>query len=178
MRATLDAGCCLLRPWRKEDAAALAHEANNLRVARNLTHLFPHPYTLADARFWIDHCLSGAEPLAWAIEAEGTLRGGLGVHRREGVFAHSAEIGYWLGEAHWGRGYASAAVAAACRHCFTDTDLLRLEAGVFAWNPASMRVLEKNGFGREGCQRLGISKAGELTDRILYGRLRTDPAPL
>ena len=55
MRATLDAGCCLLRPWRKEDAAALAHEANNLRVARNLTHLFPHPYLLADARFWIDH---------------------------------------------------------------------------------------------------------------------------
>lgn len=177
MTATLAAGTCLLRPWRKDDAAALAREADNPRVARNLTHLFPHPYTLADARFWIDHCLSGAEPLAWAIEAGGTLRGGLGVHRREGVFAHSAEIGYWLGEAHWGRGFASAAVAAACQHCFAETDLLRLEAGVFAWNPASMRVLEKNGFRREGSQRLGIRKAGELTDRILYGRLRADLLP-
>lgn len=174
MITTLDAGPCLLRRWRREDAAELAQQANNPRVARNLTHLFPHPYSKENAKFWIDHCLSGAEPYVWAIEAQGALVGSLGIHRREGVFAHCAAIGYWLGEPHWGRGYASAALAAACRYAFAETDIFRLEAGVFAWNPVSMRVLEKNGFIREGWLRKSVCKNGELTDQVMYARLRDD----
>ena len=69
-------------------------------------------------------------------------------------------------------------MSAFVRVLFTHVRVETIAATVRTTNPASRRVLEKNGFGREGCQRLGISKAGELTDRILYGRLRTDPAPL
>ena len=50
----------------------------------------------------------------------------------------------------------------------------RLQAGVFAWNPASARVLEKNGFQREGTRRKAIFKDGELIDEWIYSLLRTD----
>jgi len=172
--ATLDAGICVLRPWREEDVRALAAIANNAKVARNLTHRFPHPYTLMDARFWVSLCQNGDEPYSWAIEANGELAGGMGVHRDEGIFAVTAEVGYWLGEAFWGHGFASAALAAACRYAFSECDFERLESGVFAWNPASMRVLEKNGFKREAWLRNSVLKDGQLIDRALYARLRRE----
>ena len=51
-------------------------------------------------------------------------------------------------------------------------DLVRLEAPVFEWNPASMRVLEKCGFQREGIRRKGIFKDGQVIDAVMYARLR------
>jgi len=167
----LDAGPCLLRPWREDDVDALVAIANNPHVARNLTHLFPHPYTQACAQNWISHTQSGTDPHVWAIETMGQLAGGIGLHRREGVFAHTGVIGYWLGEAFWGRGLASAALAAVCHHAFATLGLVRLEAAVFARNPASMRVLEKNGFQREGVLRKSIYKEDQYIDQVCYSRL-------
>jgi ribosomal-protein-alanine N-acetyltransferase len=46
--------------------------------------------------------------------------------------------------------------------------LCRLEASVFAWNPASMRVLEKCGFEREGISQASVFKDGQLIDRVVY----------
>ncbi len=46
----------------------------------------------------------------------------------------------------------------------------RLQASVFAWNPASMRVLEKAGFVREGVLRHSVTKDGCLIDSVLYAR--------
>ena len=51
-------------------------------------------------------------------------------------------------------------------------DLMRLESPVFEWNPASMRVLEKCGFQREGVLRKSISKDGQIIDAVLYARIR------
>lgn len=170
---TLNESPCLLRPWREEDVPALAAIANNRKIARNLTHTFPHPYTEADAHLWVGRCLRGEEPYAWAIEAAGELAGGLGIHRGQGIYAHSALIGYWLGESFWGRGIASAALAAGCHDAFDEIGLTRLHSMAFAWNPASMRVLEKNGFTREGIRRSSALRFGEVVDEVLYGRLRT-----
>ena len=50
-------------------------------------------------------------------------------------------------------------------------DLVRIDAAVFAWNPASMRVLEKCGFVREGVLRRSIFKDGQLIDSVLYARI-------
>ena len=97
---------------------------------------------------------------------------GIGVNRGSDVFAHSAEIGYWLGAEHWGRGYATEALIAASDYAFSELDLLRLEAGVFSSNPASARVLEKAGYRREGNQRRAVNKGGVLLDRWLYAKLR------
>jgi len=58
----------------------------------------------------------------------------------------SAEIGYWLGEAFWNRGIVTAAVSALSAYAFKKLQLVRLYAGIFASNPASMRVLQKFGY--------------------------------
>jgi RimJ/RimL family protein N-acetyltransferase len=55
---------------------------------------------------------------------------------------------------------------------FERLDLVRLQAGVFAWNPASARVLEKCGYHREAVHRGSVFKDGQLIDAHLYVRLR------
>lgn len=122
-------------------------------------------------------CAIGTQRIAprWAIEIDGEAVGGIGVEPGEGIYARSGRFGYWLGEPFWGRGIMTAAVRATVEHAFTNLDLVRLEAPVFAWNPTSMRVLEKCGFEREGVLRNSVLKDGELIDAVLFAKLR-DPA--
>jgi len=87
------------------------------------------------------------------------------------VFARTAEFGYWMGEPYWGRGIATAAVSAVAPYALRHFHLARLQSPVFDWNPASMRVLEKCDFQREGVLRRSIVKDGELVDQVLYARL-------
>ena len=169
-------GGCVLRAWRPDDVDALAAIANDWRIARNLTHLFPHPYTRGDAVSWVTASSLRPELRAWAIEAGGALAGGCGLVFGEGVFHRTAEIGYWLGVAHWGRGLATAATTAVAEWAFASTTIERLEAAVYAWNPASMRVLEKCGFRREAVLRRSVERDGQVIDRMLYARLRCEPA--
>ena len=61
---------------------------------------------------------------------------------------------------------------ATTRHLFETRDLVRLESPVFAWNPASMRVLEECGFAREGILRRSIFKDGAIVDGVLYALTR------
>jgi RimJ/RimL family protein N-acetyltransferase len=89
----------------------------------------------------------------------------------EGIFAQTAQFGYWLGESHWGQGIASAAARALAGRIGTERLFARLEAQVFQWNPASMRVLEKAGFEREAVLRCAASKDGYLIDTVLYARV-------
>ena len=92
----------------------------------------------------------------------------LGLRMGEGVYAKSAGFGYWLGEPFWGRGIMTAAVQATSEYALDHFDLVRLESPVLEWNPASMRVLEKCGFVREGVLRRSVYKDGALIDAMLY----------
>jgi [ribosomal protein S5]-alanine N-acetyltransferase len=168
----LDCGACIVRDWKPSDKGSLVRIANNRNVWRNLTHRFPHPYTDADADFWLAHVASMARPTHWVIEVQGEMAGAIGVDVGSGVYAKSGHFGYWLGEPWWGRGIMTAAVRATAEHIFAQLGVVRLEAPVFAWNPASMRVLEKSGFVREGVLRNSILKDGQLIDAVLYARLR------
>lgn len=71
-----------------------------------------------------------------------------------------------LGEAHWGRGIATAAVRAVTAHAFREHGLRRLFAVPFAWNGASARVLEKAGYTLEGRMRQSAFKDGEVVDQL------------
>jgi RimJ/RimL family protein N-acetyltransferase len=168
----IDCGLCTLREWRPHDGAALVAVANNRSIWRNLHHRFPYPYTPADAEFWFSLLAAMPEPTHWAIEVGGVAIGGVGVDIGEGIFAKTGQFGYWLGEPYWGRGITSAAVRAASEYVLSHFGLVRLEASVFAWNPASMRVLEKTGFEREGILRKSVYKDGQLIDQVLYALVR------
>jgi len=167
-----DCGLCVVRNWSLSDKASLVRVANNRNVWRNLTHRFPHPYTDADADFWFSFLGRMTQPTHWAIEVEGEAVGGIGVELGQGVHAKSGHFGYWLGQSYWGRGIMTAAVRATSDQVFGNFDVMRLEAPVFAWNPASMRVLEKCGFVREGVLRQSVLKDGQLIDAVLYARVR------
>jgi len=113
----------------------------------------------------------------FAIEVNVEAVGGIGLERGRDIERHSAEIGYWLGEPFWGRNIATAAVEGITRRAFEVTDLYRLYASVFVWNPASMKVLEKAGYRREGTLiRSGI-KDGVLLDRVIYAITRDPGLP-
>ncbi len=168
----LDCGLCAVREWRRSDERALVDVANNRKVWRNLHHRFPHPFTGAEARHWFSLLAATSEPTHWAIEVDGVAVGGIGLDVGEGIHAKGAHFGYWLGEPYWGRGIMTAAVQATSRYALSRFDLVRLESPVFAWNPASMRVLEKAGFVREGVLRKSVFKDGQLIDQMLYALVK------
>jgi RimJ/RimL family protein N-acetyltransferase len=159
---------CLLRPWRDGDQPALVRHANSRSVWINLRDRFPHPYTLADADAWIGLAVSLPPGTQFAIEVQGEAAGGIGLDLGQDVHRRSAEIGYWLGEAFWGRGIMTEAVSAVTRLGFSRFDLCRIYACVFDWNPASARVLEKTGYRLEGRLRKSVVKAGRTLDQLLY----------
>jgi RimJ/RimL family protein N-acetyltransferase len=166
---------CVLRPWRATDKADLIRHADNRNVWRNMTHTFPHPYTEDDADLWLEIAANPGASIQLAIDVEGRVVGGIGAIAGEGVFASTAQFGYWLGEAFWGRGIATAAARALASRIGSEGLFARLEAEVFEWNPASMRVLEKAGFEREAVLRCGATKDGRLIDTVLYARVFPPP---
>lgn len=157
-----------LRPWRSSDAPSLARHANNLNVAKQLRDRFPHPYTIADARQFIQ-MVSGARPVTnFAMVADGEAVGGIGFYQGADVERFSAEIGYWLSESYWGRGITVEAIQLLSTYAFDVCNMLRLFALPFADNRQSLRVLEKAGYTREAILRASSVKYGQVRDQALY----------
>lgn len=84
------------------------------------------------------------------------------------------EVGYVLGSAYWGRGFAREALARLLRFAFGELRLERIEADVDPRNAASVRLVEHLGFRREGLLRARWHVAGEVQDSALYGLLRDE----
>ncbi len=105
------------------------------------------------------------------------LIGGLTIANiRRGV-AQAGSLGYWMGEPFARQGHMTAAVRAVAPFAFSALGLHRLEAACIPTNTASMRLLEKCGFAREGLARQYLCINGIWQDHVLYARLRDDPAP-
>jgi ribosomal-protein-alanine N-acetyltransferase len=107
----------------------------------------------------------------------GPLLGGVTLNNvRRGV-AQAASLGYWMGARHAGKGYMSAALAALVPFAHGALRLKRIEAACLPHNAASVRLLEKTHFTREGYARNYLCIAGEWQDHLLFARLNTDPLP-
>jgi [ribosomal protein S5]-alanine N-acetyltransferase len=158
----------VLRPWAPADKPNLVANANNRSVWRNLADIFPHPYTDEDADHWLRIAGNPGGGIKLAVELAGAAIGGIGARGGEGIHVRTAHFGYWLGEPFWGRGIATAAGRALLDYLRADERFVRLEAPVFEWNPASMRVLDKLGFERETVLRKSVLKDGQLIDSVLY----------
>ncbi len=130
-----------LRHWRAQDAARMAELLNTPALLRNLTANLPNPYTVEEARAFIQHCLCQGElGMERAIEVDGEAVGTIGA-RFKGA---TALIGYWLGEAYWGRGIMSRALP-----LFLDMlppPITKLKAHTFEFNTASQALLRRCGF--------------------------------
>ena len=159
----LDCGCCVLRPWREGDESSLVRHANNYEVWRR-----PHPYTHADAERWIAFAKQQNPQTHFAIEVHGGATGGIGLELGSDIERRSAEMGYWLGQDFWGRGIITAAVRALTRYGFETLNLTRIFAVPFTSSSASIRVLEKCGYIREGTMRRSAIKESVVIDQVLY----------
>jgi RimJ/RimL family protein N-acetyltransferase len=170
----LEAGSgVVLRSPRTGDVPRIAALADNRKIWMNLLDRFPHPYTEADARAFLDLVVAlGGPPQHFAITLDDQFVGMVGLEQRSDVHRASAYVGYWVGEPYWGRGVATAALSALTSYAFASFPFERLEAEVFGWNVASARVLEKCGYLREALLRRSILKAGQVGDGLLYARLR------
>ena len=105
---------------------------------------------------------------------DGALVGGLALANiRRGV-AQAGSLGYWVGAPYIRRGYMTAAVRALIPYSFTTLRLHRLEAACIPNNTASVRLLEKTGFKREGYARGYLCINGIWQDHLLYARLKDD----
>jgi RimJ/RimL family protein N-acetyltransferase len=158
------------------DAPSIAREANNPLIAQWMRNLFPHPYTLLDAESWISIATTRLPLRDFAItRPDGTYVGGIGLKPLADVESRTMEIGYWIGEAHWGAGIMTEAVVAFSRWSFeTIPELLRLEACVFGGNEGSMVVLRKAGYTFEGRRRNAVFKNGKVLDFHIFALLREE----
>lgn len=163
-----------LRSLRYADREPLTKLANNRKIWNNLRDMFPHPYLLEDADRFIDMVKQQDPQVTFAIEYQFKFAGVIGLVPMKDVYRKGAEIGYWLGEPYWGKGVTTTAVRLVTDYAFTELKLERLYAGVFEGNIASMKVLEKCGYVREGISRKSIFKNNKLIDEHRFAKMRNE----
>jgi len=156
------------------DEPYIVEQANNRNIWIHLRDIFPHPYRMEHAIEWVRSTLSMDPLTQHAIDIDGCAAGGIGVVLKDDIYRRSGEIGYWLGESYWGQGIMTQAVIAVSDWAFSNFDICRLYAGVFAENKASMRVLEKAGYTREACLKMAVTKDNRTMDEIIYAMVRMD----
>jgi [ribosomal protein S5]-alanine N-acetyltransferase len=164
----------ILRPLQVEDAPQLAKLANNPKIAINLRDGFRHPYSLNDAENFIKMCRNQDPTQAFAIEFDGEYVGNIGVHPEKDVYRKSAEVGYFLGEPFWGKGIMTEAVKQIVEYGFSNFNIVRIHTGIFEYNVASQRVLEKCGFKKEAVFEKAIFENNRLWNEVRYAILKPE----
>ena len=140
----------ILRSLADDDKEALAQLANNKKIFDNVRDGLPHPYTIDDAIFFIDLTKKQNTQMSFAIEYDGAFCGMIGLVPQKDVYRRTAEIGYWLSEPFWNKGLATTAVGLITDYGFNELNFIRIHPGIFEYNIASMKVLEKNGYKKDG----------------------------
>lgn len=159
-----------LEKWQPRYISHLAKQANNQKVAAKLRDVFPFPYTIEDARWYVNDCIEkeGKNQLCRAIVVNGEAVGSIGVFIQSDVGRKTAELGYWLAEPFWNQGIITRAIQEICKETWNKFDVVRIYATPFENNKGSQRVLEKAGFQLEGIMRKAIYKQGEVLDSYMY----------
>ena len=164
-----------LRPFQRSDAAIVQRLAGDPEVALK-TEAIPYPYGDGMAEDWIDTLEPAWEEgylftLAITEESDG-LVGAMSLAIRPKH--HLGELGYWIGQPFWNRGYATEAGEAFLGHGFEEIGLNRIQARHLPRNAASGRVLEKLGMRREGIHRQCLYAHGRFEDLVMYAILASE----
>jgi RimJ/RimL family protein N-acetyltransferase len=172
----------IIRNMHPPDAPSMSLHANNPRVTNNMSLAFPDPYTIDQANIWINMNINIPQINNWCICERGSpdvVIGGIGLKMGTDVESHTAEVGYWVGEEFWGRGYMTEVLEALTEWCFLERkadggQLKKLWSSVYSTNVGSMRCFEKCGYAKEGVQRDQAAKYGRTMDLHLFGMTKGD----
>jgi len=165
----------ILRPVDKKDASDVVENVNNINVSKYLA-VVPYPYSKKNAYSWITRKKKNNDfSFVIAQKKDNRVIGAIGLHKLDND-VKKAEIGYWLGEKHWGNHIMSEAVDAILKLGFNKLKLNRIDAKVFAENTPSAKLLLKFGFQKEGyLKQSGYSKAAnKVYDDVVYALLKSE----
>jgi ribosomal-protein-alanine N-acetyltransferase len=172
-RPVLSSERLLFRPFRVEDAGAVAGLAGAEEIARYALRV-PHPYREDMACEWIatheGGFERGDEVILAVTSKEDILIGAVGLEKINLEYSH-AEIGYWIGVPFWNKGFGTEAVKTVVAYGFFTLGLHRIYAQIMSNNPGSAKVLTKCGFSREGTLRDHVRKQEKFVDIEVYGIL-------
>ena len=156
-------------PEWKQDLIDLCNDVDRTYLSNRM----PYPYTEDAADWWLEMVSEhdGKDGVFRAIVQDGKIIGNISVEQKQDVYCRDAELGYLLLTDCWSRGVMTEAVRQMCEIAFSELDIIRITGLVYAPNVASQRVLEKNGFEREGLQRNAVCKDGQIYDLYVYGKL-------
>jgi RimJ/RimL family protein N-acetyltransferase len=159
----------ILRPFSITDKKPLTKHANNKKISDNLRDRFPFPYTEEGAEWFINFVLSNNDPVKnFVIEINGEAAGAIGITPDEDVYRLNAEIGYWLGEEHWGKGIMTDVIKDTVKYTFENLGIKRIYATPFATTIGSIKALEKAGFIKEATIKNGVIKNNKILDYYIY----------
>ncbi|MEM7735335.1 MAG: GNAT family protein [Deinococcota bacterium] len=165
----------VLRAFQARDVDAVFEYASDPEWQRYLP--VPSPYTLEDARAFIDMQLA-ADPKTmphWAIIHQGSVIGGIGIGFFEDYNLKVGELGYSLKRSEWGQGFITEAATTVINYAFdTNPNLIRIEASADSRNKASLKVMDKLGMQYEGVLRQRHVVRDELGDEVYYSMLRSE----
>jgi RimJ/RimL family protein N-acetyltransferase/8-oxo-dGTP pyrophosphatase MutT (NUDIX family) len=173
---TLTDGDVTLRAWRPDDvdAARLQHD-------EEMAHWFGFDGIIPSAerhRAWIADSnagyADGRRTVVFAVEHGGRIAGSVDVRQRgDGV----GDLSWAVYPDHRGHGVATRAVRLLIDYCFSDLELVRVQAAVEVGNLASLRTAGRVGLRREGVARSAETIGNRRPDLIQLARLRSDPPP-
>lgn len=158
----------VLRAPIRGDVPELVKLADNPKIHAALSRL-PNPYSRADAIAFVEIFAQRDDERPYAITLDGQLIGVAGFSYHAG---EPPELGYWLGEPYWGKGYMSEAVRGLLDAAFATRQYRQIKSRALATNAASLRVLEKAGFKQV---REGTGEAGALKGRPVIFLLLEQP---
>ncbi|MGB5820687.1 MAG: GNAT family protein [Saonia sp.] len=159
-----------------KDIPEIVKHASNKNIS-DFTLNLPFPYSEKDAIFWINLANQGFKNrtdiiFGIRLKPENKFIGGIGltVERK----FNRAEIGYWIAEPYWRKGYATEATKSIIQYGFENLDLNKFTSSHLAKNPASGKVMKNSGMTKEGELKEHILKQSEYHDLILYGLTKKD----
>ncbi len=163
-----------------EDADKLAEKANDYQVAYNIAEWgsFPHPYQKADALTFIDFATKGQMTgtelhMGIFLIETNELIGVLGL-KNISVKNKKAELGYWIAQKYWKKGLGTEATAIIAEYAFGKLQLHKMQAKVFTFNEASVKILQKLGFEREGLLKDDVFHKDDFADNLVFGLLKNN----
>lgn len=162
-----------LRPFHPSDGKEVQRQAGNFNVAKTTLNV-PHPYEDGMAESWISTHQStfekrGTTILAVTLKDSKQLVGCMSI---DVITGHKkAELGYWIGEEFWGKGYGTEAAVAVVKFGFDVLKLNKIQARHSAENPGSGKIMLKLGMEKEGYLKEDMFRFEKVSDTVVYGLL-------
>lgn len=166
----------VLRKVTKDDADSLLTYLSDEEVTR---HMGLAPFVSAEDALdeigWYQSIFDNGTGMRWGITMEGQDRiiGSCGFLNRTQKH-NRAEIGFELSREYWGKGIAAEALRAVIEYGFSELDLNRIEALIEPANSPSQKLVEKNGFVKEGLLREYEYTQGKYDDLYMYSLLKRE----